>query len=383
MSGLRYPFLLLFALVLKLYIDCPGIIWSPNNGLELREKIVVITGASSGIGLAASKIFVREGARVVLGCRSPARCAIAIQEIENFVGGYNEQTRSIEPIPLILDLDSLESVQAFASELHKRFDHIDVLVNNGGLVSPPKQRTVEGFEKGYGVMHLGHFLLTNQVLDLLQSTTGGPEPSRVVHHSSAAFLGLSHIRSLTTAFDLRGEVTDGCPFTLSEMKNHTDGWYAFVPCPVGGGYVRAKMAQAMFSLELQKRFGHPTTPNVRAISSYALHPGSVHTAILSSVMNTFPMPYLLRPPMVAAENILRCATDRKIKPGSFLDGMGFPHNLTGSGTDAWFPENDGRFSFYRFFLELKALFWGIRVGDATAPAWLVSEQAIRPHLKTK
>jgi NAD(P)-dependent dehydrogenase (short-subunit alcohol dehydrogenase family) len=121
---------------------------------------VVITGASSGVGLAAAEQLAALGAEVVMISRGNGAGAPARDRVAALATGR-------APIFLAADLSSLASIRELAGVLHERFDSIDVLINNAGTGSPRREMTVDGLERTFAVNHLGPFLLTQLVLDLL------------------------------------------------------------------------------------------------------------------------------------------------------------------------------------------------------------------------
>lgn len=142
----------------------------------LRGKTFLITGANSGIGLETAKALVKRKARVIFACRDIAKAKEVIAAIRE------EQPNGGEMIPMQLDLSSFESIENFVDIIKAGFHKIDVLINNAGVVVPLNQdeKTKEGFEIHFGVNHLGHFYLTNLLLDHLKRAT----PSRIVIVSS-------------------------------------------------------------------------------------------------------------------------------------------------------------------------------------------------------
>ncbi len=145
---------------------------------SLDGKIVVITGANSGIGLEATKVLLARGARVILACRNEAKLHPVLHQLEALaLRGTAE--------PLLLDLASLTSVASASSELKKRLTHIDVLINNAGVMALPESSTEDGFERHFGTNHLGHFALTGHLLPLLQAAPMG----RIVTVSSLVHRG--------------------------------------------------------------------------------------------------------------------------------------------------------------------------------------------------
>lgn len=127
----------------------------------MKDKTILITGASSGIGRATAVALARRGARLLLQGRTPARCEEALDEIRNAATGA-------PPELLQADLASLAEVRRLAEDVASRTDHLDVLLNNAGLTLTSRQLTADGFERTLGVNHLAPFLLTGLLLPLLR-----------------------------------------------------------------------------------------------------------------------------------------------------------------------------------------------------------------------
>jgi NAD(P)-dependent dehydrogenase (short-subunit alcohol dehydrogenase family) len=197
----------------------------------MREKTVVVTGANSGVGLATATELARRGATVVMACRSASRGEQALKEARQRSGS--------EKLELMLcDLGSLESVRNFARELQGRHPVLDVLINNAGVITVKRETTADGFESQLGVNHLGHFLLTNLLLEPLKRAPQG----RIINVSSGAHkTGAIHWEDphLTRSFGV---------------------WKA---------YSQSKLANILFTKALAERLrGTPVTAN-------SLHPGAV------------------------------------------------------------------------------------------------------------
>lgn len=142
----------------------------------MNGKTALVTGANAGMGLATSIELVERGYRVLMLCRNQERGEKALREVEA-AGG----TGSAE---LVLgDLADLSSIRNFADDIHGRISGLDVLINNAGVVSPKRQETKDGFELSLGVNHLGHFLATNLLLDLVRAAQRG----RIVVVASGAY----------------------------------------------------------------------------------------------------------------------------------------------------------------------------------------------------
>lgn len=206
--------------------------WTPDDIPSLKGKVIIITGANSGLGLASAKALAQNGAEVVLACRSEERGAAALKEVE-----------ALQTAParlMLLDLGILESVQAFAENFKANYEQLDVLMNNAGIMATPYGITQDGFEKQIGVNHLGHFALTGHLLSVLLNTSD----SRIVNVSSlAARNGQMDIAS------------------FRESANYQP-WKA---------YGQSKLANLMFTLELNRRLPEGQTIAVAA------HPGGAST----------------------------------------------------------------------------------------------------------
>jgi len=202
---------------------------------EMDGKVIVITGGNTGIGKEAAVGLAGLGARVVITSRNEERGREAGQEIAD-----RSENDSVEVMSL--DLASFKSIRSFAADVLDRFDHVDVLVNNAGLILRRRAETQDGFEETFGVNHLGHFLLTDLLLERLRASA----PARVVVVSSDAHKGA---RQGLDFDDLQAE--------------HTYRW--------AKAYSKSKLANIYFARELSRRLdGSGVTVN-------ALHPGFVRS----------------------------------------------------------------------------------------------------------
>jgi NAD(P)-dependent dehydrogenase (short-subunit alcohol dehydrogenase family) len=147
---------------------------------EVAGKRIIITGANSGIGFGAAKALSKKGAKIILAVRNEQKGKVAAKAI------LKENPQAVVEV-LTLDLADLASVRDFAENFMKRFDSLDILINNAGVMLPPYQLTKDGFELQFGSNHLGHFALTGLLLPLLKQTAN----SRVVSLSSIAHKGAS------------------------------------------------------------------------------------------------------------------------------------------------------------------------------------------------
>jgi NAD(P)-dependent dehydrogenase (short-subunit alcohol dehydrogenase family) len=209
-----------------------------RHGLIAEEgldgKIVIVTGATSGVGKETARALARLGATVGLIGRNPDKGRETLAELRRTARHPDRLTF------LRCDLASLIEVRALAGQLHERFDKIDVLINNAGVINRRRRVTEDGFEETFAVNHLAHFLLTGLVLDLLQKAA----PSRIINVSSDA-----HVVGRVKLDDLQ----------------RTRGYTSF------STYAASKLANLYFTYELARRLeGSGITVN-------ALHPGAVAT----------------------------------------------------------------------------------------------------------
>lgn len=196
------------------------------------NKIVLVTGGTSGIGRAASHALARQGARLVFTYRDRQKGDEALREIRQKSG--NSRAEMLE-----LDLASFLSVRKFAEAFKEKYERLDVLINNAGGYFGYRRTTAEGFEYTFGVNHLGHFLLTNLLKDPLVKGS-----ARVINVSSQA-QRVGHIR-----FD-----------DLMLEKKYL-GFRA---------YAQAKLANIIFTYEFSRRWAES------GVTANAMHPGAVNT----------------------------------------------------------------------------------------------------------
>ena len=202
---------------------------------KLDGKTAIITGANTGIGLETAVDFAQRNGRVILACRSEEKGEAAVELVKKRSGNNNV-------LFMQLDLASLESVRSFSARALDSEAHIDILVNNAGVMACPSMKTVDGFEMQFGVNHLGHFLLTNLLLDRMKEAPS----ARIVNVSSSAH------RSGKINFD-----------DLNSTKNYNRF----------SAYGRSKLANILFTRSLAKRLeGTKVIANV-------LHPGLIKTEL--------------------------------------------------------------------------------------------------------
>ncbi|MFC4541253.1 oxidoreductase [Halosolutus amylolyticus] len=211
--------------------------WTADDVPDQQGRTVVVTGANSGIGLEATRELARNGATVIMACRSTDRGETAARDVRDDVPDADLRVEAC-------DLASLDSIRAFADRLGD--DPIDVLVNNAGVMAIPRSETDDGFETQFGVNHLGHFALTGLVLETLLAAGDDEHESRIVTVSSGM-----HERGAIDFDDLQGE-------------DSYDPWDA---------YGKSKLANVLFAYELERRL---LTAGATA-KSVAVHPGYADT----------------------------------------------------------------------------------------------------------
>ena len=194
--------------------------WNASDIPSQSGKTAIVTGGNSGIGLITARELARHGARVTIACRDTGKGDAAVEKIRADLGAAGA---GAEIFVGRLDLASLDSVREFAESFRgNHADGFDLLINNAGVMAPPRKTTADGFELQFGTNHLGHFALTGLLFDLLAKRPG----SRVVTVSSNA-----HKPGRINFDDLQGE-------------QRYFRWKA---------YAQSKLANLVFSNELERR----------------------------------------------------------------------------------------------------------------------------------
>ncbi len=272
--------------------------WEPKHVPDLDGRLVVVTGANSGLGLEATALLAERGAIVVMACRSTDRGEAGRAAL---VERYPDAADRLRV--RALDLADLSSVEAFAVRLGGETDRVDVLLNNAGVMAVPRRRTADGFELQLGTNHLGHFALTAHLWPLLvaagevAAATRGGDARVVTVASEAHRFGRLDRRDLLWEHGYRR-------------------WRA---------YGRSKLANLLFAFELDRRLD-PTALPVRSV---AVHPGVSGTDLFGDVL-----PGVLgrgvvgvnrlfsSSPTVACWPLVRAATDPAVDSGSYLGPRG-------------------------------------------------------------
>ncbi len=288
--------------------------WTTSNIPDLTGKVMIVTGANSGLGFETAKEFARKGAHTILACRSLDKAEAARSQLVAEI-----PAASLDG--MALDLASLASVRQFASDFSAKFDRLDVLVNNAGIMMSPYSTTEDGFESQFGINHLAHFALTGLLIDCLRQTPG----ARVVT------VGSSGHRSGTLDFD---------NLMFEDGRDYSPA----------AGYGRSKLANIMFAYELQRRLA---AAGVDALS-LAAHPGGAQTNIGRHMAEkwyfrlflVFFNAVLAQTAAMGALPTLRAATDPGAKggeyygPGGFMQQKGYPTVV--KSNDASYNEADAK-----------------------------------------
>ncbi len=208
--------------------------WTTENIPDLTGKVIIVTGGNSGLGYEAVKALAQKGAEVILASRSVEKGETAKKEMGDVKGKI---------AVMQLDLQDFTSIEKFTQDFRKKYDRLDVLLNNAGIMTTPYFKTKDGLEGQIGTNHFGHFKLTGHLLDLIGKT---PD-SRVVNVSSGA-----HKRGKMDFENLMFEKGGYSP-----MK----------------AYGRSKLSNLLFTFELQRFFEANKVDSI----AVAAHPGVSRT----------------------------------------------------------------------------------------------------------
>ena len=260
--------------------------WAEGDVPDQSGRVVIVTGANTGLGFDTARVLAARGAHVVMAVRDTTKGDAAVAQIS---GTAPRADVSVQK----LDLGSLESVRAAADELRAAYPCIDLLINNAGVMYPsPRQTTSDGFELQFGTNHLGHFALTGLLLGNLLPVKG----SRVVTVASNA-----HKQRAAIHFDdLQWE---------RGYDRHA-------------AYGQSKLANLLFTYELQRRLAAKHEPTI----AVAAHPGLSSTDLmrhLPRLVTPF-VPLIAQSPANGALPTLLAATDATVRGGQYYgpDGLG-------------------------------------------------------------
>lgn len=257
--------------------------WTTNNISSQTGKTILITGANSGLGLEAATVLSGKGAKVIITARNLSKGNKAISTIK--------QRYPKADIELMqLDLADFNSIKKFSAEFHSKYTHLNVLINNAGIMAPPKKElTKQGFEAQFGINHLGHFLLTGLLLDILKNTPN----SRIAVQSSIVHKQKSY----------GGEIY----FNDLNFEKAYNANFA---------YGQSKLANILFAHELDRRLKENKINTIVTIA----HPGFTKT----NLQDDFPFLMKLIVNLMAmkveqgALPILRAATEDGLKGSEFF-----------------------------------------------------------------
>jgi NAD(P)-dependent dehydrogenase (short-subunit alcohol dehydrogenase family) len=239
---------------------------------RLDDKIAIVTGANSGMGMATVEALSDEGARVIMLCRSKKRGEDAFRKLSA------KESRKLELI--LCDLGDYASINVFVDEVKAKYNKVDILVNNAGFISLDRQETKEGLERQFGINHIGHFLLTTELLPVMD------KGSRIVNVASGAHkAGNIHFDDI----------------------NLTKGYNVIK------AYSQSKLANVLFTKELAKKVAD------RGITVNCCHPGAVATNMgidrdtgFGKTITGMLKPFFLTP-AEGARTAIFLATDESVK----------------------------------------------------------------------
>ncbi|KAF0978778.1 hypothetical protein FDP41_001848 [Naegleria fowleri] len=308
---------------------------------DLSSRVTIVTGASyGGIGYETAKVMYELGSDVVLAVRDqkagefakklmmeePSRVLLPTNTTQT---SHNQQSpkKKGQITVMTIDLTDLESVKKFAQEFKKNFQRCDYLINNAGIMMCPHSVTKQGIEIQFGTNHLGHFLLTQLLLDMIMACNG-----RIINVSSIASIWL-----------LRGgkkDIEGFCSFKENVIKG--DGKDL---ADIYELYGRSKLANVLFSKKLAREFSKTNTST--SASTYSVHPGAVRTNLtrhMGSMFNLIYAPlawYFSKSPWQGAQTTLQVSlapqkdllnggyyADAKLaKPNAFSDDQALQDTL--------------------------------------------------------
>jgi NAD(P)-dependent dehydrogenase (short-subunit alcohol dehydrogenase family) len=240
----------------------------------MKDKICLVTGATSGIGKITALELARKGATVVVVARDPARAKATVDEIGRATGSSRVST-------MLCDFASQASIRRLADEYRRTHDKLHVLVNNAGVILGPREVTADGLEATFAINHVGYFLLTNLLLDVLRASA----PARIVNVASGA-----HFQGKLDFDDL-------------QLERSYTGF---------GAYAASKLANVAWSAELARRLAGT------GVTANSVHPGAVATRWGDSGSSFFRFilklgrPFL-RSPEKGAETVIHLASSPEVE----------------------------------------------------------------------
>lgn len=254
--------------------------WTPDRLPDLGGKTYLITGGNSGIGFEAAKMLASVNGNLIIACRNPDKAKQAIATLEPLGTGTVDSVQ--------LDLASLAAVRSAAEIVRQNYDQLDGLINNAGIMQTPETRTEDGFELQFATNHLGHFLLTGLLFDLVENAAG-----RIVTVSSIA-----HKFGQMNFDDLM--------FTQNYNSSRV--------------YGQSKLANLLFTFELDRKLKAIASQ----VSCYACHPGYSDTQLQSTgpkglwnLFYKFTNQFIAQPAYNGAIPTVLAAAGVEAKPGAY------------------------------------------------------------------
>jgi NAD(P)-dependent dehydrogenase (short-subunit alcohol dehydrogenase family) len=264
--------------------------WKLEQAKDLSNKNVIVTGANTGLGFETTKAMVKKNANVIMACRSSKRAEEAKLKI---LEDYPNASIDI----LLLDLGDLSTIDAFVKAYKEKYNTLDILINNAGVMTTPYMKTSDGFEFQNGINHLGHFALTAKLFDLLKTTKN----ARIVIVSSIAHKG-GQMHFEDYMFEDKTKYTP--------MKS----------------YSQSKLSNLLFMDELNRKLSKKD----HDVTVVAAHPGVSRTELTRYILKGFlailALPIMLIFTQSAKKGALpqlRAALDEDVKSGDYYGPSGF------------------------------------------------------------
>lgn len=261
--------------------------WSEKDIPDLTGKVIIITGANNGIGFQNVIQFAKKHATVIMACRNMDKGQKALDKVKKKVPEAQVELMK-------LDLASLASIKSFVETFKEKYNRLDVLLNNAGIMMVPYSKTTDGFESQIGTNHLGHFALTAQLFDVLKETEG----SRIVNVSSSGH---------------RFGEMDFNDFMFEQNYGRVKA------------YGRSKLSNLLFTYELDRKL-RAKEINVVAVAS---HPGTAKTGLGDHLFG--PTKIILKPIVMTIISqssykgslpSARAATDPQVQSGDYYGSKG-------------------------------------------------------------
>ena len=250
-----------------------------KSNVRLDGKIVIVTGANTGIGLCTVIDLAKRGATIVMACRDMRKGEKALKKAK-------AESLSKDILLMHLDLSSLDSVRNFTKEFLSKYSKLNILINNAGVMACPYMKTKDGFEMQIGTNHFGHFVLTNLLLKALANGA----PARVVNVSSSAHWMFGKMDFEDINYEKR---------SYDKM----------------GAYGQSKLANVLFSKELHNKVKD------HGITTYSLHPGWISTELVRHdtsfiLINVIVGSLYARTPVQGAQTSIYCAVEEGLEKHS-------------------------------------------------------------------